>query len=301
MTEKTYLIAAFYQFADFPEFDTWREPLRAVGEANDVRGSVLLASEGINGTVAGPRAGVETFLAYVRKDGRFTTMPHKESFADVQPFGRMRVRLKPEIVKLGIDTVDPLAEVGEYVEPEAWNDLISDPDVILIDTRNDFEVQLGSFKGAINPHTEAFNHFPDFATEQLDKEKHKKVAMFCTGGIRCEKATAYLLQQGFENVYHLKGGILNYLAQVPESDSMWQGECFVFDDRVTVNHQLEPKYVELCYACQTPISDTIKASPHYLRGVHCPNCYDTLTPEFIERAKRKLENKTHILFVEREK
>lgn len=300
MGNKKYIVAAFYQFADFPEYKSWRKPLRDFGAAHDVRGSVLLAPEGINGTVAGSRPGVEAFLAHIRRDGRFANMTHKESESDIQPFGRMRVRLKKEIVKLGIDSLDPKKRVGEYVEPSEWNDLISDPDVVVIDTRNDFEVQLGSFKGAINPQTDAFNRFPDFAAAHLDKDKHKKVAMFCTGGIRCEKATAYLLQQGFDKVYHLKGGILNYLAQVPESESLWEGDCFVFDDRVTVNHKLEPNYVELCYACQTPINDEVRQSPHYRRGIHCPNCYDSLTPEFIQRAERKLANKTHILFVERE-
>ncbi|MEM7333210.1 MAG: rhodanese-related sulfurtransferase [Chloroflexota bacterium] len=293
MIEKDFVIAAFYQFADFHDFEAWRQLLKDVGEANEVRGSVLVAPEGINGTVAGPRQGVDTFLAFIRQDGRFSSMTHKESFADTQPFGRMRVRPKPEIVKLGIPEIDPTQEVGEYVEPPDWNELISDPDVFVIDTRNEFEVQIGSFKGAINPHTEAFNHFPEYVAENLDPQKHKKVAMFCTGGIRCEKATAYLLQQGFDEVFHLKGGILNYLKEVPESDSLWEGNCFVFDDRVTVNHQLEPHYIELCYACQTPITDEIRQSEKYRFGIYCPICVDSLTPEFIARAERKLKERAH--------
>lgn len=289
--EKPIVIAAFYHFADLPEYESWREPLRAFGQAHDVRGSVLLAPEGINGTIAGPRAGVDAFLARVREDGRFATMPHKESFADEQPFGRMRVRPKPEIVKLDIPGIDPTKEVGIYVEPKAWNDLISDPNVTVIDTRNEFEVGIGTFKGAINPHTEAFNHLPQFVEGSLDPAVHKKVAMFCTGGIRCEKATAYLLQQGFDEVYHLKGGILNYLAQVPENQSLWEGNCFVFDDRVTVNHQLEPTFVELCYACQTLITDELRQQEGYRKDIHCPVCYENLTPEFIARAERKLQGK----------
>lgn len=291
MLEKKFVIAAFYQFANFPEFESWRQPLRSFGEKHQVRGSVLVASEGINGTIAGPREGVDAFLDYIRQDERFASMQHKESFADKQPFGRMRVRPKPEIVKLGIPTIDPTQEVGQYIEPKEWNAIISDPEVVVIDTRNDFEVQVGSFKGALNPKTDAFNHLPEFVETQLDPTKHKKVAMFCTGGIRCEKATAYLLQQGFENVYHLKGGILNYLKEVPETESLWEGNCFVFDDRVTVNHQLEPTFVELCYACQTPITDEIRQSNKYRQGIYCPNCVASLTPEFIARAERKQQDR----------
>ena len=301
MSEKKFVIAAFYHFAKFSDFADWREPLTEIGKNNEVCGSVLVASEGVNGTIAGPRNGVDHFLNYIKSDGRFKTMIHKESYANYQPFGRMRVRLKNEIVKMGLPEIDPTEEVGTYVAPQEWNALISDSEVLLIDTRNDFEVQLGSFKGAINPHTEAFNHFPEFAAQHLDKNKHKKVAMFCTGGIRCEKASAFLLKEGFDEVFHLQGGILNYLEKVPESESLWEGNCFVFDNRVTVNHQLEPEYIELCYACQTPISDEIRRSDKYRKGIHCPNCFDNLTPDFIARAERKLENKTHILFVEREK
>ena len=287
------IIAAFYQFADWPEYKSWRKPLRDVGEAHGVRGSVLLAAEGINGTIAGPRAGVNTVLAFIRQDGRFATMHHKESTADFIPFGKMRVRLKQEIVHLGIDGINPNDEVGTYVPPSQWNDLISDPDVVLIDTRNNFEVELGSFQGALNPRTEAFNHFPEYVATHLDPAKNKKVAMFCTGGIRCEKATAYLRQQGFEEVYHLQGGILNYLAQVPAEQSLWEGECFVFDDRVSVNHALEPTFAELCYYCQSPITDADRQSPHYRKSIHCPRCYDKMPPEQIARAERKLENQAH--------
>lgn len=285
------VIAAFYQFAHLPEYAEWQQSLREFGAAHDVKGSILLASEGINGTIAGPRAGVDAMLAHIRADYRFADMQHKESYADFAPFGKMKVRIKHEIVHLGVEAADPTEVVGRYVPPQAWNDLISDPDVVLIDTRNDFEVQIGSFKGAINPHTEAFNHFPAYVAQTLDPQKHKKVAMFCTGGIRCEKATSYLLLHGFSEVYHLQGGILNYLQQVPEEESLWQGDCFVFDERVTVNHQLEPTFAELCYACQSPITDEDRQSPHYEPHVHCPRCYDSLDPEFIARAKRKRRNR----------
>lgn len=291
MSKNIYTVASFYKFAPFPEYMQWRQPLCEKGEAHQVRGSVLLAPEGINGTIAGPQAGVTAVLEYIRSDDRFAQMPHKTSYSDIQPFGRMRVRPKDEIVKIGIDSIDPTDQVGEYISPEDWNQLIRDPDVTVIDTRNEFEVQIGSFKGAINPHTEAFNHFPRFAARNLDPDVHQKIAMFCTGGIRCEKATAFLLQQGFKNVYHLEGGILNYLEKISPEQSLWQGNCFVFDDRVTVNHNLEPEYVELCYACQTPISDALRHSPHYRQFIHCPNCFDTLTPEFIARAERKLNNR----------
>ena len=206
---------------------------------NDVKGTLLLAKEGINGTIAGTREGVDAVLTWLRNDPRLAKLDTKESFDDEVPFYRTRVKLKKEIVTMGIDTIDPNHIVGTYVKPGDWNELISDPDVLLIDTRNEYEVAIGTFKDAVNPSTETFREFPEYAKKNLDVNKHKKVAMFCTGGIRCEKSTAYLKSQGFDEVYHLEGGILKYLEEVPESESLWEGECFVFDNRVSVNHDLE--------------------------------------------------------------
>ncbi|MDD5273174.1 MAG: rhodanese-related sulfurtransferase, partial [Methylovulum sp.] len=214
----------------------------------------------------------------------------KESYTDTLPFNRPKVKLKKEIVTLGIEGIDPQRVVGTYVNPKDWNQLIQDPNVILIDTRNDYEYQVGTFKNAINPKTDSFRQFPEFVKTQLDPNTHKKVAMFCTGGIRCEKSTAYLKEQGFSEVYHLKGGILKYLEDVPEQDTLWQGECFVFDERVTVNHQLEKGGYDQCNACRLPITEADKASVHYQQGVSCPHCYDKASNEqkarFAEREKQ---------------
>jgi UPF0176 protein len=231
------IIATFYKFTDLSDYQALRLPMLTFCREQQIKGSILLAGEGINGTIAGHRAGVDAVLAYLRADKRLVSITHQESVADFIPFRRMKVRLKREIVNLGRPEINPNRCVGTYIEATDWNALITDPDVLLIDTRNDFEVKMGSFKGAVNPQTAAFNEFPDFVSQNLDPQKHKKVAMFCTGGIRCEKATAFLVEQGFEAVYHLKGGILKYLATVPETESLWQGECFVFDERVTVNHK----------------------------------------------------------------
>jgi UPF0176 protein len=208
-------------------------------DANQVRGTLLLAYEGINGTIAGSRNAIDKVLEWLRSDPRLTDIDHKESFTDNIPFNRAKVKLKKEIVTMGVQGIDPKRIVGTYVNPKDWNALISDPDVILVDTRNDYEFKVGTFKNAINPNTVSFREFPRFVSENLHPEKHKKVAMFCTGGIRCEKSTAYLKEQGFDEVYHLKGGILKYLEEVPAEDTLWEGECFVFDERVTVNQTLK--------------------------------------------------------------
>ena len=281
------VIAAFYKFVNLPNYRERQRPLRDFCVSQQVKGSILLAAEGINGTIAGSRSGVEAVLAYLRQDALLADLRHKESVADFMPFGRMKVRLKQEIVHLGLPEITPQKQVGQYVPPAEWNDLISDPEVLLIDTRNDFEVALGTFQGAINPKTAAFNQFPQFVKEALDPAKYKKVAMFCTGGIRCEKATAYLLEQGFSEVYHLQDGILNYLATVPLEESLWQGDCFVFDERVTVDHDLQPNPVELCPMCKTAVQPHHRATEKYEFGVFCPNCFDSLTPERIERAREK--------------
>lgn len=281
------VIAAFYKFVDLPDYQERQRPLRDFCVSQEVKGSILLAAEGINGTIAGSRQGIDAVLAQLRQDAAFANLTHKESRADFMPFSRMKVRLKQEIVNLGRPDITPHKQVGQYIPAAEWNALISDPNVILVDTRNDFEVEIGTFKGAINPRVDAFNQFPDFVEQNLDPRRHKKVAMFCTGGIRCEKATAYMLEQGFEEVYHLKDGILKYLEQVSPEESLWEGNCFVFDDRVTVDHHLQPTLVELCPMCKTAIQPQHRTSPKYEFGVRCPHCADELTDEQIERAREK--------------
>ena len=267
------VIAALYRFVRLDDFESLRQPLLKVMLDNEVRGTLLLASEGINGTVAGPRAGIDALLDFLRNDDRLCDFDCKFSYADEMPFFRSRVKLKREIVTMGVEGIDPV-NAGTYVDPADWNALISDPEVTLIDTRNDYEYAIGSFEHAINPKTNSFRDFPAYVDRELDPEKQRKVAMFCTGGIRCEKATAYLREKGFDEVYHLKGGILNYLAQVPESDTLWHGECFVFDNRVSVDHALERGSYDQCHACRLPITEADKQSEKYQPGVSCPACYD---------------------------
>ena len=226
------VVAALYKFTRFSDFEQYREPILNTMLDNDVKGTLLLASEGINGTISGSRQGIDNVLDYLRSIEAIGSFTFKESYTDAQPFYRTKVKLKKEIVTMGVENIDPLQSVGRYVKPSEWNALISDPDVILIDTRNDYEVQIGTFQNAVNPNTETFREFPEYVAKELDPAKHKKVAMFCTGGIRCEKSTAYMRVQGFEEVYHLEGGILKYLEEIPASESMWQGDCFVFDNRV---------------------------------------------------------------------
>lgn len=289
------VVAALYHFAKFPEFQTFRQPLRELMLANDVRGTLLLAREGINGTIAGSRQGIDSVIRYIRQDARFAGIEVKESYADHNPFYRTKVKLKKEIVTMGVEDIDPNQLVGTYVDAEDWNAIIADPEVTLIDTRNRYEYQIGTFKGAVNPETDTFREFPEFVEKNLDPEKHRKVAMFCTGGIRCEKSTAFLKQQGFENVYHLKGGILKYLEEVPKSDTLWEGECFVFDNRVTVDHDLEKGHYDQCHACRMPISDEDKQSAHYQKGVSCPYCYDRHSRQ---QAKRYAERERQMELAE---
>lgn len=285
------VIATFYKFVDLPDYQLLQPELLAFCQELGLKGTILLAEEGINATVAGSRVAIDLLLADLRSDGRLADMTHKESVADIIPFVRMKVRLKREIVNLGVPAVNPRQQVGTYVPAEQWNDLITDPEVILIDTRNNFEFQVGTFQGAINPQTDAFNQFPAFVRQNLNPAEHKKVAMFCTGGIRCEKATSYLLGLGFEEVYHLKDGILKYLERVPAAESLWQGQCFVFDDRVAVGHGLEVAECELCPACETAVDDPMRRSPHYKRGVYCPNCFETLSSERVARLEEKRRQK----------
>ncbi|PIE45061.1 MAG: hypothetical protein CSA45_04670 [Gammaproteobacteria bacterium] len=291
VSKKT-VVAALYKFAAFPDFESWRERIHQTLVDNDVKGTLLIAHEGINGTIAGPQAGINRVLAYLRSIPAIGEFDYKLSYSEKMPFYRTKVKLKKEIVTMGVTDIDPRKDVGQYVEPEDWNNLISDPDVILIDTRNEYEYQVGTFKRAINPHTDAFRQFPQYVAENLDKNKHKKVAMFCTGGIRCEKSTAYLKQQGFENVYHLHGGILQYFEDVKTEESLWDGECFVFDNRVTVDQELQPGTYDQCYACRMPITEEEKRSKYYVEGESCPHCYDKTTAaqkqRFHEREKQSL-------------
>ncbi|MGP5405414.1 oxygen-dependent tRNA uridine(34) hydroxylase TrhO [Psychrobacter celer] len=273
------VVAALYKFTRFADFAQYREPILNTMLDNDVKGTLLLANEGINGTISGSRQGIDTVLDYLRSIEAIGRFEFKESYTDVQPFYRTKVKLKKEIVTMGVEDIDPLQSVGRYVKPSEWNALISDPDVLLIDTRNDYEVQIGTFQNAVNPHTETFREFPEYVAKELDPTKHKKVAMFCTGGIRCEKSTAYMREQGFEEVYHLEGGILKYLEEIPTSDSMWQGDCFVFDNRVSVNHNLEKGNYEQCFACRMPITAEDMQSAAYIKGESCPHCIDKATEE----------------------
>jgi len=277
------VVCALYKFVTLKGFDELRDPLHQTMVDNEVRGTLLLAEEGINGTIAGSRSGIDAVLSWLGQDERLGNIVTKESFDESNPFYRTKVKLKKEIVTMGVEGIDPKHVVGTYVKPKDWNALISDPDVILVDTRNDYEVKVGTFEGAIDPETTSFREFPQYVKDNLDPEKNKKVAMFCTGGIRCEKSTAYLKEQGFEDVYHLEGGILKYLEEVPQDDSMWQGECFVFDNRVTVNHQLEKGEYDQCHACRLPLTQQQMQHERYQKGVSCEFCFDKQSAEQKER------------------
>lgn len=281
------VVCAMYKFVTLENYWLLRQPLHRIMEDNGVRGSLLLAQEGVNGTIAGSREGIDRVLAWLRTDPRLAEIDTKESYTDRPPFHRTKVKLKKEIVTMGIEGIDPRRAVGTYVKPADWNRLISDPAVILIDTRNDYEYQVGTFKNALNPKTESFREFPQFVKDNLDPARHKKVAMFCTGGIRCEKSTAYLKEQGFEEVYHLQGGILKYLEDVPVERSLWQGECFVFDDRITVDHALQKGQYDQCHGCRLPITEADKADPRYQKGVCCPHCHGKLTEDQKNRFRQR--------------
>ena len=284
-------VITFYKFVHLDNAGELRQPLIDVCRKQSIKGTVLLAQEGINATLSGTETGLLTVLSHLKQDPRLADLTHKTSWAEAQPFDRMKVKLKKEIVTLGQPEISPTKQVGTYVDPHDWNQVIADPEVLVIDTRNNYEVDIGTFQGANNPETDSFREFPDYAAEQLDPTKHKKVAMFCTGGIRCEKASSYLLEQGFEQVYHLKGGILKYLEDVPAEESLWQGECFVFDERVTVQHGLEPGNYVMCRGCGHPLSAEDTQSAHYEPGITCPNCYDKLSEDqrtrFAERVKQR--------------
>jgi UPF0176 protein len=297
-------VAALYRFANFTQPEMLQPQIAAWCAEHGLKGTILVATEGVNGTVAGTEAGIDAIVAHLRTLPGCAELDVKYSHANEMPFYRMKVRVKKEIVTLGVDGIDPKREVGTYVQPEDWNALISDPDTVLIDTRNDYEVAIGTFEGAVDPRTKSFSEFPEWFRahrEELAAGK-TKFAMFCTGGIRCEKSTAFLKTEGIEDVYHLEGGILRYLENIPEAESKWQGECFVFDERVSVKHGLELGEMELCHACRRPISQEDKASAHFIEGVACPACYAERTDEdrarFAERQKQialaKKRGKQHI-------
>jgi len=284
------VVCAMYKFVRLENFEELRQPLQQTMEDNGVKGTLLLANEGINGTVAGSREGIDALLNWLQQDERLADIVYKESFDESMPFYRTKVKLKKEIVTMGVEGIDPRKVVGTYVKPKDWNALIQDPEVFVVDTRNDYEIEIGTFEGAVNPNTETFREFPDYVAKNMDPAKHKKVAMFCTGGIRCEKSTAFMKEQGFEEVYHLEGGILKYLEEVPEEETTWQGDCFVFDNRVAVNHKLEKSIYDQCHACRMPITEEDKQSEHYVMGVSCHHCIDKMTDEqkarFAERQKQ---------------
>lgn len=285
-----YIVAALYHFTRFEDVAALRAPLTQVCCGNEVKGTLLLAPEGINGTIAGSRAGIDAVLAHIRALPGCAALEHKESEAREQPFYRMKVRLKKEIVTMGQPHVDPTATVGNYVSPADWNALIDDPGVAVIDTRNDYEVAIGTFRGAIDPETRSFGEFPDWWRANKQRFEGKKIAMFCTGGIRCEKSTNFLLQEGVEDVFHLKGGILKYLEEVPEDQSRWDGACFVFDNRVSVEHGLTEGPHVLCHACRRPLTPEDIERTEYEAGVACHQCTDETSAadkaRFRERQKQ---------------
>ena len=289
-----FLTIAFYHFVSLENIKQFQPFIQKFCQKNNIKGTILLASEGINGTISGQDISIHNFLRFIRDDSffndNFKNLEHKESWAEKNPFYRMKVRLKKEIVALGVDGISPTKKVGKYVTPEEWNNLIKDPNTIVIDTRNNYEVDIGTFKNSINPKTESFREFPAYVDNNLKNNKSKKVAMFCTGGIRCEKATSLMLEKGFKDVYHLKGGILKYLENIPQEQSLWEGECFVFDQRVAVTHGLNEGQYDQCYACRHPLSPSELISKKYDKGISCPYCFNKLSDKkqagVIERQKQ---------------
>jgi len=301
-----FLTIAFYQFVVLKDIALLQLNIKHFCQGHEIKGTILLANEGINGTISGSKDNIRQFIQFIKTDNKFNevfdALEYKESWAQSNPFYRMKVRLKKEIVALGVKGVSPTKKVGKYVKPQDWNALISDPDTVVIDTRNNYEVDIGTFRNAINPKTQTFREFPDYVDANLNPKITKKIAMFCTGGIRCEKATSLMLEKGFDEVYHLQGGILKYLENVPKEESLWSGECFVFDQRVAVTQGLQEGQYDQCYACRHPLSPDEMESNHYVKGVSCPYCQDKLTDDkkasVIERQKQielaKLRGEVHI-------
>lgn len=285
-----YVTCALYKFVALPNYGSIRHPLLKVMTDNQVYGTLLLASEGINGTISSTRAGIDAVLNWLSQQPGLENIDTKESFDKEIPFYRTKVKLKKEIVTMGVEGIDPRQVVGTYVKPQDWNDLISDPEVLVVDTRNDYEVEIGTFKHAVDPKTTSFREFPEWANKNIDRAKTKKIAMFCTGGIRCEKSTAYMKEQGFDEVYHLEGGILKYLEEIPKEQTLWQGECFVFDNRVAVDHDLKRGSYDQCHACRMPITEQEKTLDTYTEGLSCHHCYGKVSEEqkqrFAQRQKQ---------------
>lgn len=289
--DEKFKVAALYHFVTLDDFEELRGPIEEFCDSRDIKGTLLLAREGINGTVAGSTEAIDQLIAYLKTGNifknRFAGIDVKYSYSYKPPFLRMKVRLKQEIVTLRAPEANPNEQVGTYITPDKWNEIISDPDMVVIDTRNDYEVDIGTFKGALDPKTKSFTEFKDWVETNLDPAKDKKVAMFCTGGIRCEKASSYMMAHGFEEVFHLKGGILRYLEEQPEEDSLWEGGCFVFDERVAVGHDLVPQDFLLCHACRQPLSVADRADPLYELGVQCLYCADKKTEKERDRARER--------------
>tara|TARA_B100001093_G_scaffold128230_1_gene120738 strand:- start:8719 stop:9639 length:921 start_codon:yes stop_codon:yes gene_type:complete len=280
-------ILTFYQFTDFPDFRDWKPILIDLGIEHNIVGSLVLAKEGINATISGEELSVHAFLEKIKQDSRFQKIKPRISQSDRTTFYRLKIFLREEIVTLGDDSINPSKIVGEYVEPEDWNSLLEDPEITLVDTRNDYEVAVGTFEGAIDPNTKTFREWPEFVENSLKNKGKGKIAMFCTGGIRCEKASSHLLKNGFKKVYHLKGGILNYLEKIKPNESKWRGECFIFDHRVSVVHGLEDGETKLCFGCRWPLREEDLSSPNYEAGVSCPRCDDSLSLEKKESLRER--------------
>ena len=296
-TEADFVVAAMYHFVHLPDYAELKPPLLRCCQDHGILGTLLLADEGLNGTIAGSREGIDAVMTYLRSDPRFTDLKTKESYTHSAPFQRLKVKLKSEIVTMGVANVAPTQMTGVRVDGPTWNALLKDPEVMVLDTRNDYECGIGSFANAVSPGTKTFREFPEFVHRELDPQKQRKIAMFCTGGIRCEKASNYLLQQGFEEVYHLDGGILQYLEDMPPEESLWQGECFVFDDRVAVTADLQPGSYSQCSACRRPVSASERASPHFVEGISCPHCIDKISDE--KKARLSKRRRQALLAAER--
>ena len=304
MNKNFYTVATFYTFADLFNLDKLQRTFSHFLKKEDIKGTVLLAHEGINGTVAGGEDGIDRFKDFLKLNNLYESQNFKTSSCADDPFPRLKVKLKDEIVSIGNKLSDPAKIVGEYVQPEDWNSLISQEDVLVLDTRNTYEFSIGTFSKSIQPETTNFREFPDWLEdiESGGLDKNKKVAMFCTGGIRCEKASSLMKAKGFKNIFHLQGGILNYMKKVDEKDSLWNGECFVFDDRVALNHNLEVGSYDMCHGCRMPITDADKLEEEYVRGVSCLNCFYEKTPDqkkrYADRQKQvdlaKLRNQKNI-------
>jgi len=296
------IVVTFYQFIELDNLEQLRDRARDKAQSLNIKGTILLATEGINVTIAGEQENINQFLEFLQQDKRFVDLNPKLSYSETQPFHRLKVKIKPEIITMGMDDLQPKIQTGQHVDPEMWNEIICDPEVLVIDTRNEYEYKVGTFQNAISPQTDKFREFPEFVDHYLDPNQHKKIAMFCTGGVRCEKASAYLLEQGFDEVYQLNGGVLNYLQTVPSEESLWQGECFVFDSRVAVNDNLETGNHQMCYGCRHPLSEADRHSEKYQPGICCPYCYDDLTKQqrdrFAERWRQqqlaKQRNEKHV-------